>query len=718
MQKQFLIISLVFGIVGSIHADTWIVGSSPLADFTTIQAAVDASRDGDVVLVENGTYTGEGNRDIDPRGRAITIASVEGPSRCVIDCQATVSSQHRAFLCISGEGIDTVIKGFTLRGGYIDLGAGITPDTLSGGAILCMASDPTIRNCVFEDNHARIGGAVSAIGVGAQPARPSLMNCTFAGNLAYQSGGAIFGQGTQIHLTSSILQDNESMSGSAIQLDATGQLTVRYSDLAEGRTSIDGGDLIWGEGNLEVDPSFVKPGVRDEATLHWTPGDYHLKSTYGRWNGRDWLKDSDTSPCIDGGMPGPEWAEETWYHGMHPNMGAYGSTGHASRSVNILEDIKALPDNQGPVDAYLMLVADRTGDWQVDYRDLKVFTQHWLSVQIPLAADYDGNRCVDGQDLAVQLDNWRPTTLARTKPLPEVVVWQRDPVCVNGQRVEMEVAPAFSTDGTGVEYFFFDPLFPDVINSGWRRFAVGESVVWADTQVAPDGTYSYDVIARNIGNQDAIGADQRAASCIPPVENTPPTPNPAQWELTPRWQGDNIFMKAATATDEDGVEYLFECTNRPEASSTWQDSPSYTATGQPKNANYIFVTYSRDKSSEQLTTEPSTPPFIVSGDTSGPTPDPMEWAENGEPIMYQAVPGSQLTWTFAMIAADARDNSGDVEYFFECLDDGAFSSGWTTNPLYERLVGTNRWWWRFRVKARDGSGNETEWSPATQVQIR
>jgi hypothetical protein len=39
------------------------------AEYTTIQNAIDAAVDGDVVIIEFATYTGDGNRDIDFMGQ-------------------------------------------------------------------------------------------------------------------------------------------------------------------------------------------------------------------------------------------------------------------------------------------------------------------------------------------------------------------------------------------------------------------------------------------------------------------------------------------------------------------------------------------------------------------------------------------------------------------------------------------------------------------------
>ena len=46
-------------------------------EYATIQAAIDAAENDDIVIVEPNTYTGAGNKNLDFGGRAITVRSID-----------------------------------------------------------------------------------------------------------------------------------------------------------------------------------------------------------------------------------------------------------------------------------------------------------------------------------------------------------------------------------------------------------------------------------------------------------------------------------------------------------------------------------------------------------------------------------------------------------------------------------------------------------------
>lgn len=156
------------------------------AVYPTIQEAMTAAGNRDVIILSPGVYTGEGNVNIDFEGKAVTIRSVKPgdpntTAETVIDCGGTVDVPARAFTFVSGEGPGSVLNGLTIRNGY---------QRDNGGAIYCYYSSPTIRHCVFENNIAtgykKAGGAIALYN-----SSPVIEHCRIAGNSASSFGGGI-----------------------------------------------------------------------------------------------------------------------------------------------------------------------------------------------------------------------------------------------------------------------------------------------------------------------------------------------------------------------------------------------------------------------------------------------------------------------------------------------------------------------------------------------
>lgn len=156
--------------------------------FATIQDAIDAANDGDVVELSIGVFRGEGNRDIRLHGKAITIRGEFGPEFSAIDAEGTPQEPYRGFIFDSGETVDTVIEGLTISGGATLPGA--IADPFNGGGLFFLNSSATVRNCIIDNNQCGCwGGGVYISGNGAAPV---LVNCSISGNLSGDDGGAVF----------------------------------------------------------------------------------------------------------------------------------------------------------------------------------------------------------------------------------------------------------------------------------------------------------------------------------------------------------------------------------------------------------------------------------------------------------------------------------------------------------------------------------------------
>lgn len=146
-------------------------------EYATIQDAIDAASDGDVILLAHGEFRGSGNRDLDYLGKSITIRSQgNNPSRCVIDCQGSREDPHRAANFVNGEGPDARLEGVTITGGFV---VGDAPEGL-GGAIFCRGSAPTLENLVISGNTAHNGGGIAC----RDGASPTIHGCRFLDNNA------------------------------------------------------------------------------------------------------------------------------------------------------------------------------------------------------------------------------------------------------------------------------------------------------------------------------------------------------------------------------------------------------------------------------------------------------------------------------------------------------------------------------------------------------
>jgi predicted outer membrane repeat protein len=258
-----------------------------------------------------------------------------------------------------------------------------------GGAVLAHTSVMKLTDCDFQGNRAwDAGGALQSDRI----SHLLLVNCVLAGNWA-EAGGAVYTGVRDLRLRNCTLASNIATDGAVVTdagalthcivwegdsvlADSIYPITAVYCDIEGGYP---------GHGNVDLDPLFVRPGRwaeaqdpnvtvgPDEPNAVWVAGDYHLQSQAGHWDEdrADWVRDPETSPCIDAGDPGTPTGAESFPNGGILNLGAYGGTAEASRSYF------------GAPICETEIPGDLNGDCKVDITDTVLASQEWRQSPIP-----------------------------------------------------------------------------------------------------------------------------------------------------------------------------------------------------------------------------------------------------------------------------------------------------------------------------------------------
>jgi FG-GAP-like repeat/ASPIC and UnbV/Right handed beta helix region/FlgD Ig-like domain len=240
-----------------------VVRPDGMGDFPTIQDALNAAAIGDTVALADGTFTGDGNRNLDFLGKAITVMGQSGdPDLAIIDCQGSAAEPQRGFHFQNGEGVFSVLRDVTITNGDV-------PD--DGAGILCESS-PRIINCVFLLNHAERGAAIFCDG-----GSPEVRDCLVTRNEGRaQAGGMAFFGSTAAVIDCTITQ-NWGAQGSALFLPDSSTVTIEGCTVTGNNCALDR-SMVGVDGNsvLLLDRTIISYGnhhaVRcfDQGTLTLT----------------------------------------------------------------------------------------------------------------------------------------------------------------------------------------------------------------------------------------------------------------------------------------------------------------------------------------------------------------------------------------------------------------------------------------------------------------
>ena len=142
-------------------------------DYPTIQGAIDASSNGDVINIDGGTYN---EHSLNPDGKAITIqGTLNGDGSLATTIDADQSG--RVFVIENDEDDETVIKDLLITGGAANF----------GGGIYCEDSSPTITDCTISNNTATDGGGIYI----SYNSNSNVTGCLFSNNTSTWGGGGI-----------------------------------------------------------------------------------------------------------------------------------------------------------------------------------------------------------------------------------------------------------------------------------------------------------------------------------------------------------------------------------------------------------------------------------------------------------------------------------------------------------------------------------------------
>ena len=256
-------------------------------DHANIQDALNAASLGNTIRVAPGTY----HENLDFLGKAVTLCSEEGAHATVID--GGQAGPVVTFGC--GEGLDSVLEGFTLTNGKgsAQSGGGIFCDASSpkivsnrvidnttdgsGGGVSCLDhASPLLVNNVIVNNAALVAGG--GIHCGPRGCSPLIVNNTLYGNTAGQWGGGIQ-SASPVIIANTILWGDSAPSGDELYVghlfESPCVVFVKHSDV-DGGPAAAGAEpgclLCWETATMiSVDPLFVNQGGGDYSLMYLSP---------------------------------------------------------------------------------------------------------------------------------------------------------------------------------------------------------------------------------------------------------------------------------------------------------------------------------------------------------------------------------------------------------------------------------------------------------------
>ncbi|MCK9995476.1 MAG: hypothetical protein KAH56_04255 [Candidatus Krumholzibacteria bacterium] len=243
--------------------------------FATIQDAFDAATARVFVLLEDGVYTGTGNRDLNPAGKSMFVTSrSESAETCILDCQSILNTdEHRVLILDVEDGGGLDFSDLTFRGGN---------NSGPGGAVLATGNiSVTFFKIFFDGNLSEgFGGAIRIDAESTAPADVGFFDCEFSGNQSW-GGGAINGMYWVGSVNNCLFDANSATSGGAISSSSRCP-TISHSTFIGNTATSYGGAILYNNGNSSImEDCILKNNTAVYGGgIHMLGGNHEITSTW------------------------------------------------------------------------------------------------------------------------------------------------------------------------------------------------------------------------------------------------------------------------------------------------------------------------------------------------------------------------------------------------------------------------------------------------------
>ena len=289
-------------------------------DYTSIQDALDAAVGGDEVVLREGVYheSGIAFHGSAAGGGVISLRG-ENPEDFYSVSNTIINAGYNNYVMrvysggpgASISGISMIhgsASGLIIRSGEVTIDHCIIRGNSGhdGGGIYCKFSEPTLRSCFIQNNHADHGGG----GLYFEGTSATMIGCDVRNNSATTRGGAMdIGQNSFIDASSCLFFQNGS-NGAVVRMDTYTGLTFGNCTMTDnwGAGLVSNSDyatfdvsdsIIWGNNPYNI--TWINASCSDIQGYGSGFGNIDENPHFVSWNGIFPVGLRRSSPCIDAG---------------------------------------------------------------------------------------------------------------------------------------------------------------------------------------------------------------------------------------------------------------------------------------------------------------------------------------------------------------------------------------------------------------------------------